>query len=68
MAVDDYEGVTTLDRLRNRYERTEKKCPDCGYVDRNGNWESETDGKKIVYRHVCPSCGADRTHTFDLGG
>lgn len=61
------ERMTTLERIRDRYERTDKRCPDCGYVDRTGNWTSETDGSRIVYRHVCPSCGSEREHTFDIG-
>ncbi|MFB6301928.1 MAG: HVO_0649 family zinc finger protein [Haloferacaceae archaeon] len=59
-------GKTPLERLRRRYETTEKRCPECGYVDDEGNWTSETDGRKIVYRHVCPSCGATRDHVFRL--
>ncbi|MFB6159680.1 MAG: HVO_0649 family zinc finger protein [Haloferacaceae archaeon] len=59
-------GSTALDRLRRRYETTEKKCPACGYVDEAGNWTSRTDGRRIVYRHVCPSCDAAREHTFRL--
>jgi len=49
-----------------RYESTEKKCPECGYVDEEGNWTNRTDGSRIVYHHVCPSCGADREHIYDL--
>ncbi|WP_226007448.1 HVO_0649 family zinc finger protein [Natrinema salinisoli] len=58
--------TTVLERIRRRYETTDKKCPDCGYVDEKGNWESRTDGKQLVYRHVCPSCDATREHTFNL--
>lgn len=58
---------TPLENLRRRYETTETKCPDCGYVDEGRNWESRTDGKRVVYRHVCPSCDASREHTFRLG-
>jgi len=57
---------TPLERLRRRYETTEKRCPAYGYVDEAGHWTSETDGRRIVYHHVCPSCGADRKHTFEL--
>lgn len=59
-------GGSSLERLRRRYERTETKCPACGYVDREGNWTSATDGRTIVYHHVCPSCDAARDHRFDL--
>ena len=59
-------GGTTLERLRRRYESTDTKCPECGHVDTEGNWSSEMDGLKVVYTHVCPSCGADRKHFFEL--
>ncbi|MFA9417373.1 HVO_0649 family zinc finger protein [Natrinema sp. HArc-T2] len=60
------DASTPLEWARQRYEHTDKKCPDCGYVDEEGNWESRTDGRRIVYRHVCPSCGASREHVFTL--
>lgn len=59
-------GASTLEWVRQRYETTEKKCPACGFVDEEGNWTSRTDGREIVYHHVCPSCGAHRDHTFSL--
>lgn len=59
-------GRTPIERLRRRYETTDTKCPDCGYVDEEGNWTSGSNGGRIVYRHVCPSCGADREHVFRL--
>lgn len=61
-------GTTPLERLRRRYETTETKCPDCGFVDESGNWMSRTDGRRVVYHHVCPSCGAARDHVFRIGG
>ncbi|MFB6304022.1 MAG: HVO_0649 family zinc finger protein [Haloferacaceae archaeon] len=67
MPTRDKEGATPLARLRRRYETTEKKCPECGYVDEGGNWTSRTDGQRIVYTHVCPSCDASREHTYRLG-
>lgn len=67
MATSRIRGVSPLAKLRRRYERTETKCPECGYVDDGGNWTSRTNGRQIVYHHVCPSCNADREHTYDLG-
>ena len=61
-------GGTPLERMRRRYEATEKKCPACGYVDEEGNWTSRTDGRRVVYRHVCPGCDASREHVFRLDG
>lgn len=68
MATRTTVGGTTLERLLHRYETTEKKCPECGYVDDEGNWSSETNGRRIVYHHVCPSCRASREHVFRLNG
>lgn len=61
-------GGNHFERIRRRYEESEKKCPECGYVDEDGNWESRTDGRRIVYHHVCPSCDAGREHTFSFDG
>jgi Zn finger protein HypA/HybF involved in hydrogenase expression len=66
MATHNNIGQTPLERLRYRYENTETKCPDCGYVDDEGNWTSKSDGQRIVYQHVCPSCRADHEHVFYL--
>lgn len=60
------DGRTPLERLRRRYETSETKCPECGYIDREGNWTSHTDGRALIYHYVCPSCGAARDHTFQL--
>lgn len=68
MPASNTGGITSLARLRRRYETTEKKCPDCGFVDEGGNWTSRTDGSQVVYHHVCPSCSAVREHTFRLDG
>ena len=66
MATHSIDGRTPLERMRRRYEETQKKCPACGYVDEAGNWMSRTDGQQVVYRHVCPSCEASREHVFEL--
>lgn len=66
MPTTDIGGRSSLERLLRRYERTETKCSACGYVDRSGNWHSETDGRTVVYHHTCPSCGAERDHSFHL--
>ena len=67
MPARHMDGGTALERLLRRYESTDKKCPECGYVDETGNWSSETDGRRIVYHHVCPSCQAAREHVYRLG-
>lgn len=67
MATHGTTGGGVLGRLRRRYETTHKKCSACGFVDEDGNWTSETDGRRVVYHHVCPSCGAGREHVIELG-
>ncbi len=60
-------GVTPLERLRSRYENTETKCTECGYVDdERENWTSRSNGRRIVYHHVCPSCDAGSEHVFRI--
>jgi ribosomal protein L32 len=60
-------GRTPLDRLRHRFETTETKCPECGYADGEmDNWRSHTDGRQVVYHHVCPSCDAAREYVFHM--
>jgi formate dehydrogenase maturation protein FdhE len=68
MAIRTVGGRSVLARLRERYETTDTKCTECGYVDTESNWTSETDGRRVVYHHVCPSCAASRTFTYDLTG
>ncbi len=51
-------GTTALDRLRARYDAEERICGKCGYDDDEGGWQVETTGSRVLYRHVCPSCGA----------
>ncbi|MFC6907028.1 HVO_0649 family zinc finger protein [Halalkalicoccus tibetensis] len=55
-----------FERVRDRYENSEKKCPDCGYIGEDGEWKSETDGRVIVYQYRCSSCNATRRHVFNL--
>ena len=64
MTNDD--GRTALERLRSHYDDVELVCPECGYEDEEGGWESETDGSVVEYYHECPSCAAVREHTLDL--
>lgn len=59
---------STLERLRQYYDHEELVCPECGYEDEDGSWESETNGREVDYYHECPRCGAIREHTLDLRG
>ena len=59
-------GATPLDRLKAQYDR-DLRCRECGFVDRDGEWQAQTTGNRISYRHLCPSCGAVETRTLRLG-
>ncbi|MFD1514092.1 HVO_0649 family zinc finger protein [Halomarina rubra] len=67
MGQNESSGQSTFEWVRSHYDETEMKCAECGYVDEEGSWTSEANGKEIVYRHECPSCEAVRVHTFSLG-
>ena len=57
---------SAFERLKRRYDHTERVCPECGYEDPDGGWESETDGHVVAYHHECPNCGAVREHVVQL--
>ncbi|KAB1192298.1 hypothetical protein GJR96_02100 [Haloferax sp. MBLA0076] len=59
-------GTTALDRLRERYTDVERVCSKCGHVDTDGGWSAKTTGSTVLYRHICPSCGAIETRTLSL--
>jgi predicted RNA-binding Zn-ribbon protein involved in translation (DUF1610 family) len=65
MAGDAHRGTTALDRLRERFDAEATTCPECGYED-EGGWRAAATGDRIVYRHLCPSCGARRSRTLRL--
>jgi predicted RNA-binding Zn-ribbon protein involved in translation (DUF1610 family) len=57
---------SVIDRLNSRYEGADLTCPECGYEDADGSWQASTNGRRIDYRHLCPSCGNLRIRTVTL--
>ncbi|MFB6110576.1 MAG: HVO_0649 family zinc finger protein [Halodesulfurarchaeum sp.] len=57
-------GVNPILRIKRRYEQSPTRCPECGHVDEERNWTCTQSGGRVEYHHVCPECGADRTHDF----
>jgi len=53
-----------FDRLRQHYEETELRCPECGFVDEDGSWNATANHGELQYRHVCPRCEAVDTHVL----
>jgi predicted RNA-binding Zn-ribbon protein involved in translation (DUF1610 family) len=60
-------GMNPLESLRSRFDDADLVCSDCGYEDHDGSWTSVTSGDRVLYRHVCPSCGSIRKRTLRLG-
>jgi ribosomal protein L32 len=67
MALRQHRSMTVLDRLRARYDLTERVCPDCGHEDADGGWEDTTDGRRVRFRRVCPACDAVTRPVARLG-
>ncbi|UPV98793.1 hypothetical protein M0R88_09635 [Halorussus gelatinilyticus] len=61
-------GSTPFDRMASHMDREDLDCPECGHEDEDGRWRVQTSGGRVRYTHVCPSCGAIRKRTYDLGG
>ena len=59
-------GLTALDGLRSHFDDAAATCPKCGYED-DGGWQASTTGDRVLYRHVCPSCGAIDRRTLRFG-
>lgn len=59
-------GRSPFERLKNHFDESDLNCPDCGYFDEEGAWESRTDGTVVVYSHECPSCGSIQHRTVDI--
>lgn len=67
MVTYDKNGEAQHESLRSRFENTETKCPECGYVDDEmETWRSHTVDRQVVYHHVCPSCDAAREYVFHI--
>jgi predicted RNA-binding Zn-ribbon protein involved in translation (DUF1610 family) len=67
MSSERWGGTTALDRLKSQYDG-DIRCGECGFVHEDGEWRAETTGRRIDYRHLCPSCGAVETRTYRLDG
>jgi rubredoxin len=59
-------GASALDGLRAYLDRSEPRCSACGHVDTERGWQAETSGRRVRYRHVCPSCGATDERTIRI--
>ncbi|ERH10568.1 MAG: hypothetical protein J07HX64_02344 [halophilic archaeon J07HX64] len=59
-------GHSPFERLKQYYNHEERVCQECGFEDRYGTWDAETDGSDIAYTHTCPRCGAEQEHTLEL--
>ncbi|SHG39999.1 HVO_0649 family zinc finger protein [Halobaculum gomorrense] len=60
-------GATALDAYRDRL-REEPTCPECGYTDEGGDWQTRYRERRLVYRHICRRCAAVDTRVLRLDG
>ncbi|WP_435064668.1 HVO_0649 family zinc finger protein [Halobaculum sp. EA56] len=60
-------GTTPLELYRERL-RESPRCGECGYTDEGGEWQTAYRERRLVYRHVCPRCGAIERRVFRLNG
>ncbi|WP_435362090.1 HVO_0649 family zinc finger protein [Haloarchaeobius sp. DFWS5] len=65
MAASNLSGKSAFDRLKTHYD-VDLVCRQCGHEDADGEWKATTNGRKVLYRHVCPSCGSIETRTLSL--
>lgn len=56
-----------FDRLRQKFEDTDRRCRECGYVDDDGGWRVTAAGSRVRYQRVCPTCHAVDTRDVHLG-
>jgi len=66
MSITDRSGSTPFGRLRAHFEASRAACPACGYEDPEAEWRATTTGRRVAYRHRCPSCDAVEEHEFSL--
>jgi hypothetical protein len=66
MSIKNSDGATPFDRLRAHYEASGEACPACGHVDGTGEWRVTVGGRRVEYRHRCPSCDAVQTRELRL--
>ncbi|GAA0227162.1 HVO_0649 family zinc finger protein [Haladaptatus pallidirubidus] len=51
-------------RLRKHYEKTERRCTKCGFVDDDGKWRVTARGGEVHFQHICPRCDAIDTRVL----
>lgn len=60
-------GRSPFDRLRRKFEESERRCSACGHVDTEGGWRVTASGSHVRYQFVCPVCDAVETRDLRLG-
>ncbi|WP_435126920.1 HVO_0649 family zinc finger protein [Halobaculum sp. D14] len=51
------DGPSALSGYQERL-RSRVRCVECGRVDVGADWTTGFRDGRVVYRHVCPRCGA----------
>lgn len=55
-----------FDKLRQKFNETDLRCDECGYVNPKGSWQAVAAGSHVHYQRVCLSCGVIETRVVQL--
>lgn len=44
-----------FERLRAKFDESEARCGECGYVVEDGGWRVTAAGSRVRYQFVCPT-------------
>ncbi|MFC4543912.1 HVO_0649 family zinc finger protein [Halosolutus amylolyticus] len=55
-----------FERLRAKFDESEARCGECGYVVEDGGWRVTAAGSRVRYQFVCPTCNAVETRVMRL--
>ena len=56
-----------FERLKQKFDESDPKCPACGCSDSDAGWRVRTTGSRVTYQYVCPTCDAIETREMRLG-
>lgn len=64
MAIE--KARSPFERLRRKFDESDLRCRECGYLDGEGGWRVTAAGSRVQYQHVCPKCDAIETREVRL--
>ena len=55
-----------FEKLQKKFDATDLRCRQCGYVDADGSWRVTATGSRVRYQRLCPTCDAVETRELRL--